>query len=180
MRSRSYYAVASSSLLLLSISCSPQNRKPKDAAPARVVERLDDVKSEAKADEKKAEVVVDEASLPPDADAGAEEQDDTGATESEGASDIHADGCADAEMKFEGKCAAKNEVSKILDRREQEALDKYRTAKKPIQAAEAANEFLEQQVAKIDKTEDDLDEIIEMLREEDKKRKKGPRKKRRP
>jgi len=76
------------------------------------------------------------------------------------------DGCYAGQMQFEGRCCDKSEVDKILEQREREALVKVQTAKKPGQTADAAHELLEQQIAQMDKAEDDLDEIIEQLKEE--------------
>jgi hypothetical protein len=108
-------------------------------------------------------------------DGGDDDGDEAKEDDTEGPATVP-DGCALEEMKFEGKCTGKDEVQRILDRREREAMSKYQTAKRPQEAANAAHDLLEQQVAQVEKTEDDLDEILEILREE-KKRKKGGDKK---
>lgn len=187
MRSRSYYAIAASSFLLLAISCMVQD---------------------AKVDEKKADVPTVEAP-PVGSEAGddgdtkkAISLDDTGspfhgllppAGGSEGGAIAELPDhvqqmveeppdreCPTGEMDFEGKCVNKERVDKILDKRKKAALDKVKTAKKPKQTADAAYDLLEQQTAQVDKVEDDLDEIIEQLKEEKRAEKKGGKKMEQP
>ena len=186
MRSRSYYAIAGSSFLLLSISCMTQSKKPEDR-PDRMVEGIADAvdakADDKKADDKKAEDPGDDGGWEPHGhpealDSGeAASSDEGGAAppDATGGLEPQIDGCALEAMQFEGKCTPKDKVEKILDRRERIALDKYQKAKKPQQAAEAAHDLLEQQVAQSGKMEDDLDEILEVLRKE--KRQKGGSKK---
>lgn len=90
----------------------------------------------------------------------------------------HHDGCGDEEMRFEGKCYPKKSVKDVLEMREAEAIRKVQEADEPVKAAKAANQLLEQQINQAAKAEDDLDEILEMLKEKDRKRdssKKGKR-----
>jgi hypothetical protein len=162
MKSRSYSAVASSSLLLLSISCLvPKDDKHEDVTQVSIVDASMD---EGKADDGFEEPHGDKQSGHEIENSGA--QDETGGEE---AVPPHRDGCGADEMLFEGECRPKEKVKKVLDEREREALEKYHKAAKLQQAAEAAHELLEQQVAQVEKAEDDLDEILEILREEQKR-----------
>lgn len=169
MRSRSYSAIATSSLLLL-ISCTQQrdDHKKDVEEPPRIIvaPEVEPYPEEARAAEKMAEEPH------PHKEAGPAEP-----------APLRDDGCVDGEMPFEGSCRPKEEVQKVLRRREREALAKVQQARRPGQAAEAANDLLEQQISQAAKSEDDLDEIIEMLREEKRakaeaKNKKGHKKRR--
>lgn len=203
MKSRSYCAIVGSSLLLLSVSCTSQSSKSAEQAASLAPPRGDvgssstdesstaaeehhgdggDEKADAKADTFGRGVSVAKArQLGSEGAGAASEEGGTGDEGSEGAPGeerrLSADGCADGEMQFEGACRSKEKVKKILDKRKREAMDSYRKAKRPEEAAQAAHDLLEQQVAQVEKTEDDLDEILEMLREEQKKgapEKEGP------
>lgn len=170
MKSRSYSAVASSSLLLLSISClAPKDDKHEDVTQVSVVDAgVDDGKADEKAEEAKAD---DGSEEPHEDEQSSHEAEDSGAQDETGGETAPAprDGCGADEMHFEGECRPKEKIKKVLDEREREALEKYHKAAKPQQAAEAAHELLEQQVAQVEKAEDDLDEILEILREEQKR-----------
>jgi len=61
----------------------------------------------------------------------------------------------------------KEMVGKILDERDEEIKAKVHNATNPKQQADAAYEFIEQEIAQMDKTEDDLDELIEQLKEQE-------------
>jgi len=172
MRLRSYYAIAGSSFLLLSISCLSQSPKPEDP-PDRLVEAVADAKADKKADAKtdeKADAKADEG----DSGEGVG-TDDGGGPPPDAAGTKLSDGCDREEMPFEGVCTPKDQVQKVLDIRKDVALEKYQKAERPQQAAQAGHELLEQQIAQGDKMEDDLDEIIEVLRDE-KRKKDGPKK----
>lgn len=180
MKSRSCYAIAASSFLLLGACPSGEKGDSVDADP--VVQTTRDVKAdEKKADEKKAEskeeahgqqysyssgggVGEDEGTdsgEPVVEDTGEEAAEDTGADAS---APPTKDGCKRGHMKFEGKCLSKERVSKILETRDEAVKEKVQTAKDPKEQAEASYDLLEQQIAHMDKTEDDLDEILEQLR----------------
>lgn len=74
--------------------------------------------------------------------------------------------CPGGQMEFEGRCEAKEKVAQIVEEREKAALENVKKAKEAGDVAEAQNDLLEQQVAQMEKAEDDLDEIIELLEEE--------------
>lgn len=192
MRSRSYYAIAVSSFLLLTTSCFAQKAKQDDPGERPTVDVPIDVRpDEKKADEKKADVKEDP---PPDetgdgpedtsghpaaADGGDETGDDgeTGAAVGTSPSHKGKDGCHPGQMRFDGKCLSKDRVAKILDRREEEALAKVKHANKPKQVADAAYELIEQQTQQVEKVEDDLDEIIEQLKQEKAQKEKADKEK---
>lgn len=80
--------------------------------------------------------------------------------------------CPDGQMGFEGSCVDKTKVDRIIDTRKKKALDRVKAAKQGKQTADATYDLLEQQTAQVDKVEDDLDEIIEQLKEEKRAEKK--------
>jgi hypothetical protein len=187
MRSRSYYAIAGSSFLLLTIACTTQTAKP-DAKRADPVVQAD-AKADTKHDEKKAEDSkgwhgirpINMVGIPGDdggelhgfpeaADDGGEgtgghpEAADGG--EVEPPRPKGKDGCREGHMRFDGKCMSKDRVSKILDKRADEAMAKVKEATKPKETAQASHDLIEQQIYQMDKAEDDLDEIIEQLQRE--------------
>ena len=175
MRSRSYYAIAGSSLSLLIFSC--------------LVSKADDRKADAKADAKADDRKEDAKEDVPGTDTGEELHgfpeagdddggDEAGASETgapmpksgAGTSLKGADGCRKGQMPFDGICLSKDRVSEILDQRGAEALAKVKNANQPQQTAEAAYDLIEQQTYQVDKVEDDLDEIIEQLKQENAER----------
>ena len=189
MRSRSYYAIAVSSFLLLTISCVAQKAKHEDLGdrPLADVSKAD-VKADVKA-EKGAEGYVNHAlwdfgpvmgHLPDEGETGSEHvgtsgfpaagdgdgdgEDDSGPEP--GPSSKGKDGCRRGQMRFDGKCMSKDRVSKILDKRGAAAREKVKNAKKPQQTAEASYDMIKQQTQQMGKVEDDLDEIIEQLERE--------------
>lgn len=176
MRSRSYSAIVHSSLLLFSISCLSQSSNEDGAAlPDRFVDL--DEEDLQKSDEKHVEVQGSETgSREAEAASDGEEEESEGegveGTGGEESISEKANGgvsskkrCSLGSMVFEGKCHDKQKVKKIVEEREKKALAKVKKAK-PEETADAARELLEQQIVQIDKAEDDLDEIIEQLREE--------------
>jgi hypothetical protein len=174
MRSRSYYAIAGSSFLLLTISCMTQGTKVEEKkADVRPTGETVPVGSEAgdEGDVKK-DIAFDDTGSPfhgmlPVGDTGeavAQLPDHIQQMVDEPPDMV----CPTGEMDFEGKCVNKEEVDKVLHKRKKIALDKVKTAKRPKQTADASYDLLEQQTAQVDKVEDDLDEIIEQLKEEKK------------
>lgn len=188
MRSKSYYATVVGSSFLLLIACTTQCAKPEHRAdPALVAaEKQDEKQDEKKADEKKAETkgvhgygsVITTGPMEDGGDeTGGESHGDTPAMGDGGPRSTHKktkDGCRPGAMRFEGKCLNKRKVQKILDKRDEEIKKKVQDATNAQQQADAAHDFLEQQIAQMDKTEDDLDEIIEQLKEENAKKLDGP------
>jgi hypothetical protein len=183
MTSRSYFATAGSSLLLLSfssLSCMQKSPSGFDEVPARAAFGEDKARDEDK------DSSSDSGALPdfPDPDLldggeAVDGDDDGGSAAPEGDDDdggeeakatVHADGCGDGEMQFEGKCTSKAVVKKILDKRDKAAVEEVFKAPKGAPKARAYGALLEHQVAQVEKTEDDLDEILEILREEKKKK----------
>jgi len=176
MRSRSYSAIVHSSLLLFSISCLSQSPKEDGAAlPDRFVVLVEE--DLQKNDEKHVEVQSFETGSS-EAEAvndGEEEEGEGEGVEGTGGEDPVSEKagggvsskkrCPFGSMVFEGKCHDKQKVKEIVEEREKNALVKVKKAK-PEETADAARELLEQQIVQIDKAEDDLDEIIEQLREE--------------
>jgi len=186
MRSRSCYATAASSgrlwvPLLFCVACLGQDGKQDDGrAAARDRTHAADVGTdEHKADEKRDEKKADEKIPPehgPDAADGGEETGDadTGSAEETGGPELADDGCELGEMVFEGRCTSKERVSKLLDGRKAEALERVQLASKPKQAVDSAYDLIEQQTYQMDKVEDDLDEIIEQLKREQEQAKHVP------
>ena len=179
MRSRSYSVAVGSSLLLLPLLACPafpeRNREEAPRFPA-VGEGTKDAGTPDVGDWQEK---VDRSSGKAPPTEGAAHVSRNLASEGKKAP-LDPKECPQGEMLFEGACTPKDEVSKILAMRERQALEKYRKAKEPKEAAKAAQELLEQQVVQVGKTEDDLDEIIGMLQEEQKKEeeeKKGRRRK---
>ena len=161
MRSRRYYSVAGSSLLLLTIGCPSQDAK-RDARRAEPASQVGELVS---GDAAQTGGVHDSTGVPehPGTDmfpAAADGGDEAGVP---GPSLKGKDGCRRNQMRFEGKCVFKDRVSKILDRREARVLSKVKKANKPQQVVEATYELIEQQTQQMGKVEDDLDEIIEQL-----------------
>ena len=78
--------------------------------------------------------------------------------EGEGEPLRHVDGCADEEMRFEGRCYPKKAVKDVLEVREAEAIREVQEADEPVKQAKAAHSLLEQQISQVDKAEDDLDD----------------------
>jgi len=157
MTSRSYYAIAGSSFLLLSlISCDEGKKDDRRDSPNRQV-------SLAQEGDNAPEVVSEIADLPshlPTASVPTSKH----------------DGCFVGELQFEGRCVDKKRVSEIVEKREAYAIEKVKKAKRPEQKALATHDLLEQQIVQADKVEDDLDEIIEQLEEEAVKAKKKEKK----
>lgn len=143
MTSRSYYAIAGSSLLLLSlISCDEGKKDDRRNLPDRQVSFVQE--TQELPEEVRATVSFSqEPDLP-----------------------RKNDGCVVGELSFEGHCVDKERVSEIVEKRETQAIEKVKRAKRPEQKALAAHDFLEQQIVQADKVEDDLDEIIEQLEKE--------------
>ena len=178
MRSRSYYATAGSSFLLLSISCLMQGAPVEEKKADTPVVDLSSGGTEIDCD---AETDCD-AEKPlslEDGDPGFHRMVqgvDTGMEHVMAHLPDHMQQieeppvlkCPTGEMGFEGLCTHKDEVEKVLDKRKKIALDRVQSAKKPQQTADAAYDLLEQNTAQVDKMEDDLDEIIEQLKEEKK------------
>lgn len=178
MRSKSYSAIVHSSFLLLSISCMSQGHQADNKtspAPTASFDTTEDAKTgEDMPPEDNGEEIPDapEAADDGGGEGAPEATEDSGGHDplTAGAHKRPKDGCATGEMRFEGVCTDKDRVKKIVDKREEKALQKVQQATKPEQAANAAHELLEQQIAQVDKAEDDLDEIIEQLKEEKKRK----------
>lgn len=178
MRSRSYYAIAGSSLLLLTIACQPNGKRDaKRVDPTVKVIQTDPIPEDVHdptGDEKKAgdEKGDGDSGEPHGTDGGEEGTSghpaaaDGGDAPPEPEDGKGKDGCRKGHMPFEGKCVSKDRVGKILEKREEEALAKVHDAKKPKQTAQASYDLIEQQTQQIEKVEDDLDEIIEQLEKE--------------
>lgn len=189
MRSKSYYAtVVGSSFLLLLISClSSQSTKVDERdspTAAAVVASSDDGDKPEDAYEDEAGAGL--AGMSSGGESGEElfgfpeaADDDGGSVEATTTGEEplptaskkkkkrkQKDGCYLGSMRFEGKCLDKRKVSKILDERSLAAMAKVQKAHKPEQVADAAYDLIEQQIAQMDKTEDDLDEMIEQLQDE--------------
>lgn len=177
MKLRNYYATVSSSFLLLFYSfvltaCPSLEAARSSSKRIKIQEKT--FKNETPLET----VNQDRFPQPIPSDAGIGRlkervvQKDVGGQEDETIED-----CGIGEMLFEGKCLPKETVNRILEEREQKALAKLKMAKEAPQQAKAVQELLEQQVVQVSKNEDDLDEIIEMLKEEnkqlDKQKKKG-------
>lgn len=174
MRSRSYYAIAASSLLLLLTAC-PAGDAKSDGDDRKTASAKADDRVEHKADE--AKDAADSGTLEGDSGEPPPEGEDTGEHEDDG--EDEGDGvpltagtsgrkhdCEPGSMPFEGKCTPKDRIAEIVEQREDDALMRVQTAKKPDQTAEAVHDLLEQQIYQVGKAEDDLDEIIEQLRRE--------------
>jgi len=166
MRSRSYSAIVLSSFLLTTISClgkqAPGSEKKEDRLPEYRPSSDFDKKEETKED------------LPEAAEDEGEDTGGEGVVPEPGApipnDEELKDDCLKGRMRFEGRCLPKKEVETILERREQQALKRVQQAKMPNEAAHAAHDLLEKQIAQVDKAEDDLDEIIEELKKENRER----------
>ena len=167
MKSRSYCEIAIGSLLLLA-GC-PNSSDSKDGTTAGEESVVSVRKEDRKADEKKADVPSTTAGFGTAGgdDAGGDSGEPEGETGHEPLSTSTGaqDGCEDGEI-FEDHCMPKEKVSEILKERDREAVAKVQQATKPSDRIKAASELLEQQIYQVDKTEDDLDEIIEQLRQE--------------
>jgi hypothetical protein len=190
MRSKSYYAIAGSSILLLTLGCLSNSAKKPDrradpavaAASAKADQKKDEKKAEDKADDGGFGYGDGEETGTANAEAGAVPPDASGETGEEPFGEPESldgpppstkprhDGCKKGAMKFEGKCLNKDRVEKILEKRDEEVKQRVYDAKSPQQQADAAHDLLEQQIAQMDKTEDDLDEIIQQLQEENAKK----------
>ena len=174
MRSRSYYAIAGSSCLLLLLACSSHSAEKTDERVdptiVAVPEKQDEKKAEARPDEGRAG--RDEGPVP-SIDTGAhtgEEPDGDPELPTAPSSKPRLDGCKKGEMRFDGKCLSKKRVEKILEKRDEEVKQKVQDAKNPQQQANAAHDLLQQQIVQMEKTEDDLDEITVQLKEENAKK----------
>lgn len=149
MRSRNYsVALAASSFLLLVCACDSSKVEERKADAPR-------------------EIVVE--APPVLEDPNDEDLMEEGADDGEGSYEHH-DGCDDEEMRFEGKCYPKKAVKDVVEQREADALQDVQNADDPAKAAKATNVFLEQQINQAAKTEDDLDEILEILKEDERRR----------
>jgi len=180
MRSRSYFAIVLSSFLLASVSCLSQAQKADSKSESKFDRAKDEKKEEHQpqfesTSEDAKPVSGDDDTKGPDAvDTGTDDADDADDDADNGGEEptYLRDGCSRGLMMFEGVCTSKDKVDQILDRRSREALEKLQTAKKPKQSAEAAGYLIEQNIAQMDKAEDDLEEIIEQLKEENAAKKK--------
>jgi len=173
MRSKRYSSIVGSSFSLLLISCfAPQS------------DFKNDKRDEKKGDEVKYDLIPGEDDMgepppePPEpGDSGDSGEGDSAGPEvgvgpKFGAGHLSVrptskDGCHKGSMRFEGKCMDKEHVGEILDGRDKGIKAKVHNATNPKQQADAAYEFLEQEIAQMDKTEDDLDELIEQLKEQE-------------
>lgn len=153
MRLRSYYVSALSSFLIFLASClaQPTNALEDKEGPLRT---------------------LDPSSVA-DKDNGSEgalrEVKKTSLHELKNERKVHVsslDICSKGEMVFEGECLHKDNVEELLEKREQEALRRVKMAEHPEQVADAAHDLLEKQILQVDKAEDDLDEILEDLKNE--------------
>ena len=155
--------IAIGSFLLLA-ACDSQGA---DGRPVSMDGKELPSKEDRKSDEKKAEDAGGgrDSGAPSESTSGFPAMADDGGYQ-EPATDGAHDGCEKGQMIFEGDCMAKDAVQEILDERGREAVIKVRKARKPKEQAQAAHELIEQQIYQMDKTGDDLDEIIEQLRQE--------------
>lgn len=187
MTSRSYYALAGSSFLLLMLACpsSSTHRADRRVDPSIVAgpEKRDDKKAGAKKDDDWGPDEDETAGMAePGAPAAADDGGETGeepfghkeSLDRPPTSKPRADGCKKGRMKFEGKCRSKERVAKVLENRGEEIKRKLRNASTAQQQADAAHDLLEQQIAQMEVTEDNLDEIIRQLEQENAKRFDGP------
>lgn len=179
MRSRSYSAIVLSSFLLTTISClskAPSSDEESAVSAEAKSVRLDSKKDDAKEEAQEEIPEAADENATEGFEEGLEEGLDTMGAEREGeeAPEFEEpkpkrDGCIKGAMRFEGRCLPKDKVDYILHNRKRKALKRVQQAQKPDDAALAAHDLLEQQIAQVDKAEDDLDEIIEELKEEQKR-----------
>jgi hypothetical protein len=75
--------------------------------------------------------------------------------------------CGENEMSVHGICYSKEHLAKLQDEQDEIIKFKYQSARGAGEKAQAAHALLEQQIEQLERTEDDLQEIIQII--EDKK-----------
>lgn len=76
------------------------------------------------------------------------------------------DPCPAGQRRYEGTCRPRKAVANDIERRERDALASVRKAQTTKELVDAQHELLQQQVQQVGQVEQDLDEILELLREE--------------
>lgn len=74
--------------------------------------------------------------------------------------------CPDGQMLFEGACTAKTEVGVVLEQRDDAIILDLQEPASAVEEVDAQHQLIEQQIVQVDKTADDLDEIIHDLQRE--------------
>lgn len=164
MRLRSYSAIVGLSLLWLATACQAQGATPREDEPVASLVQEDPQSNEDMEPVIEEPVPEEAAVMTGGSEKGVLLVEEPPTPKTAAASKKIVE-CPKGSMLFEGECTHKDKVGKIVDRRKKKAKAKIYSAA-PSASGEAANDLLQSAIVQMEKSEDNLDEMIEQLKEE--------------